>query len=196
MREAMRRASFRVFEPSVRPRLRWLTMSSLVAIVLSLWVLVPAVGSDLERGALGHLAQYIGTYQYEQVVRDPVVKARLAFLLRDKVGRVKADLSVREPIAFEDGWMVLWTSAEHPDGKVIDTYREQLVICVELRDGDVAVGIWSDYPSSNPGGTTQVFTRNLPYDAWPPTLKELAYWGTIKRIYFDPPASGLEWIRR
>lgn len=113
---------------------------------------------DWKKGNWGHLASYIGTYDYQAVLDDPAVKAELEALTGEATEKLMQNLDVQAPIGFEDDCLILSGNAEHDAGQ----NRGFINIC--LYKGKIHVGLFS-------APTITVYTREEKYAYLPQSLK-------------------------
>ena len=91
---------------------------------------------DFKKGKLGHLSKYIGTYNYDAILDDTVVKENLKTLVGEKeLATIRQNLGVIGPIEFIETSLVLSGQAPHEGGS------EEAMVFVELSDGTVRAGL-------------------------------------------------------
>ncbi len=81
------------------------------------WMLLASTASgqdiDQKQGKWGHLSEYIGTYNYEAVLSDEEVSAKLSSILGGELERFQKNLSVHGPIGFSGRCLILTGNAPH-----------------------------------------------------------------------------------
>ena len=90
---------------------------------------------DRKQGEWGHLAKYIGTYNYDAVLSDDEVSEKLTSILGDDLERLKRNLSVHGPIGFNGSCLILTGNAPH-SGFVENAY---LNICLSRETVDIVL---------------------------------------------------------
>ena len=123
------------FAPVLRP--------ACLAAALAVAVAAPASAQDVDfkRGVLEHLVQYIGTYNFEAVLRDPAVASRIDAHLGAQAADLPDLLRIHGPIDFIEGNLVLDGRAPYDplDGVPESLYREEVSIWVGIHSGLVAI---------------------------------------------------------
>ncbi len=128
--------------------------------------------SDLDwklGGKWGDLAQYIGRYEYDQVLNDKRVSAQLDTMLgKEEIEKLKARLDVRGSIGFDEDCLILSGNAPHQGG------QEAAFVNVCIYKGEVHVAILS-------GGIIKVYSPEAPhYEYLPRAMKTWIY--TVKDL--------------
>lgn len=150
---------------------RILPLSRLVTLTLA--VAIAATGAalaqadqeghtDWKQGAWGHLAPYIGTYEYDAVLSDPAVDEKLTATLGAQKEHLIKNLSVHAPIGFEDDCLIMSGNAE----KAGQSQKAYLNIC--LFAGKINAVIFDK-------GTISVYTARKHYEYLPQSLREWIY---------------------
>lgn len=93
---------------------------------------------DNKRGVLGHLSAQIGTYNYDAVLNDPALRARLVALLGEPGVRLLAqNLQTVTPIAFDGASLILRGLRPRSGGE------EEAFLGIRPHDGALEVAILS-----------------------------------------------------
>ncbi len=118
--------------------------------------------TDWKKGKWEHLAPKIGTYDYETVLNDPEVSAKLDAMLGADKERLINNLFVHDAIGFEKDCLVLQGNANAAG----NTRRAYLNVC--LYAGDVHAALWGD-------NAIMLYTTEKKYEYLPPSLRAWAY---------------------
>lgn len=156
-------------------------------IVLALSLIAALTGSALAgtaegmKGKLGHLAQYIGTPEYEAVLNDPVVRQNLEQAVgKANVKTVRDNLQVQGEVEYIEGHLVLSGNAPHMgDSEVASVW-------IKVHDGSVRVGLLHN-------GKTTVYAKDGQYQYVPSGLRDFAKRPTMNME--TKPPQGVTWVR-
>lgn len=140
---------------------------------------VPAQDLDWKEGRLGHLAPYIGTYRYDAVLGDPAVDAALRTLAGDAADTLVRNMSVRPPVEFVEGNLVLRGNAPHQGGS------EEAMVLVKIYDGTVRAALLHD-------GRMRLFADDAEFVYVPRVLRDFLRPRDNGRAALPP---GVEWHR-
>jgi len=89
-------------------------------------------------GAWPHLARYIGTYDYDELLKDKAVRAAIAKVLREKSVDLQTEMDVKSPIGFEGDCLILQGNRQHQ----ADTRRAYMEACIF--EGIVNIALFED----------------------------------------------------
>jgi len=124
---------------------------------------------------LTHLKEYIGTYEDAKIYTDKFVSKKLNKLLGNELEHLKRNLSVRGPIDFIDGELVITGNAPH-----LGTI-EDAILSINIYNGKISAAIHSNE-------TITVYTEENNYQYIPISIKDyLAVWKTNMKFRFEPP---------
>ena len=167
--------------------MRRILVNVLAAIIL-LGSLRPvfAAERDWKEGKLGHLSHLIGKYGFkDKLLEDPEVERALLDLVGPEVlESIKVNISVRGPIDFTTGYLVISGCKQHvcPD--------HAATVWIRLRDGEVLAAVW-DTPKMTVYAPASKY-EYLPY--------EFRFWvysilnhGPLLILKRPPPEA--EWVR-
>lgn len=168
-------------EVPIRARRRCALACVLAVAVLAVAPSIRAEDIDWKKGALQHLARYIGTYDYEAVLDDPAVRAALMKRAGAHTDRIVANLQTRGPIDFIDGYLVLTGLAPHRGGE------EEATVWIRIYDGEVRAALLH-------AGTMTLFAPEQHFHYLPKLLR--AFLVPRNAGVYDAPPRGLVWIGR
>lgn len=90
---------------------------------------------DWKEGPLGHLSAYIGTYNRDAVMQDPIVQQQLQVLLGESRDRLHANLTVHGPVGFSGTCLTISGNAPRQGGDAMAL----LVVCPHSSAVEVAL---------------------------------------------------------
>ncbi len=131
--------------------------------------------TDWKQGAWGHLSPTIGTYDYDLVLKDPAVDAKLTEMLGEKEkAHLLANLEVRNSIGFDRDCLVLSGNADKDGG------FEQAYLNVCLYAGTINVAMLSD-------SKVTIYSATDTYAYLPPSLRQWVYGNDADIMGKQPP---------
>lgn len=124
---------------------------------------------------LNHLKEYIGTYEDTKIYSDKFISKKLNKLLGNELAHLKTNLSVRGPINFIDGELVIEGNAPHL-GSI-----EDAILSISPYNGKISAAIHSNEKII-------VYTEENDYRYLPISIKDvIAVWKTNMKFRFEPP---------
>lgn len=124
---------------------------------------------------LNYLKEYAGTYEDTKIYSDKFISKKLKKVLGNELDHLKRNLSVRGPINFIDGELVIQGNAPHL-GSV-----EDAILSINLYNGKISAAIHSNE-------TITVYTEENDYRYIPISIKDyLAVLKTNMKFRFEPP---------
>ena len=144
---------------------------------------LPGPPTDWKTGKLGHLTRYIGTHQYEPIIKDPHVAKALSGLLGNELSHLLQNLKAPWTIDMEGTGLILGGYKPH------EAHRERAIVVVEVYDGKVHAMIFSE-------GRTTIYSNEKYYFSLPRAIRLSARWAEIKPILETPPRGNFQWAGR
>lgn len=107
------------------------------------------------------VTRYVGTWELDELLREPSVQPELRALLGDDLERLINNISVRGPVGVYGGALTVMGNAPHRGGE------EEAVLCIQLVDADseVHAAIFS-------GGRVTIRSRQPRYDFLPICIRD------------------------
>jgi len=122
---------------------------------------------------LDYLKEYIGTYDSAKIYTDNFISKKLKKLPKNELEHLKRNLSVRGPINFINGELVIAGNAPHKGGE------ENAILSINLHNHKVTIAIYSNKKIT-------VYAEDNDYRHLPISIKDcIAVWKTNFRSY--PP---------
>ncbi len=154
----------------------------LIAVLCTtIWAALSGVAqaTDWKQGTLGHLSQYIGTYDYNAILSDPAVQSALQDLAGPDTEIIVANLDVASSVAFIDGFLVLRGNAPHRGG------LDEALVMIKVFDGQVRAALLHD-------NRMTLFAADAEYEYVPRELQDFLQPRTDYARPVPPP--GLVWV--
>lgn len=117
---------------------------------------------DWKQGEWGHLSPVIGTYDYDLILKDPAVNAKLDELMGEKKQKLLDNLFVREPIGFDRDCLVM-TGNGDKEGSFEQAY---LNVCLYAKTINAAVST---------GDEITIYSETDTYAYLPASLRQWVY---------------------
>ncbi len=138
-------------------------------------------GGD-DKGKLGHLVKYGGTYDYYSVLNDPAVLGQLRALLGDELSHLFQNIGTLGPINH------CWSELGLSGGKAHENDIERAYVSVNVVFGTVEAIIFSH-------GKTTVYSRARKYDDLHVATRMWLHMPEINAVLARPPKGNVVFAR-
>ena len=133
--------------------------------------------NNFKKGQLNYLKEFIGTYKDEKIYADKYINQKMKDLFKTEINHLTKNLSVRGPIDFISGNIVISGNAPHQGGS------EMGILCINLYNGEISGAIYSNQ-------NIDIYSHEEKYQYLPISIKDtIAVWETNFQYRFNPPSN-------